>query len=108
MRQMAKVLFWVVFLFFLLIILSIAAITAPVEIIVFNGSTSIDNASVWVDGQYKGMTSMGGHLYIPDLDLGFHTVNAQYEDYSGKYVGRSGFENKPGKMYAKVYLQRLR
>ena len=104
MTKMVKILFPML-LFSLLIILGSGQITAPVDIIVFKGSTSIINASVWVDGQYRGVTDIGGHLYIQDLDLGFHTINAQYEDYFGKYVGSSGFENKPGKTIAKVYLQ---
>jgi hypothetical protein len=105
MMKKVKV-FFPALLFSLLIILGSGEITAPVDIIVFKGSTSIGNASVWVDGQYRGVTDTVGHLYIQDLDLGFHTVNAQYEDYSGEYVGSSGFENKPGKTIAKVYLQR--
>ena len=75
MTKMVKILFPML-LFSLLIILGSGQITAPVDIIVFKGSTSIINASVWVDGQYRGVTDIGGHLYIQDLDLGFHTVNA--------------------------------
>ncbi len=81
---------------------------SPVDIIVLKGDTGVGNASVRVDGQYRGTTDVRGHLYIPDLTVGFHTVNAQYEDISGKYVGDSGFEIKPGTTIAKVYLERSR
>ncbi len=101
---MFKILF-LIFLFSWLVILGSGEITAPVDIIVLKGSSSIGNASVWVDGQYRGVTDERGHLYIQDLDLGFLTVNAQYEDYYGEYVGSSGFENEPGETIAKVHLQ---
>jgi hypothetical protein len=105
MKEKTKTCLLAVILFALLIAVGTAEITAPVDIIVLKGGTGVDNASVRVDGQYRGVT-MGGHLYIQDLTLGFHTVNAQYEDYSGKYVGNSGFEIQPGKTTAKVYLER--
>jgi len=98
----------VVFLFSLFIVLGSAVNTAPVDIFVFKGITSIDNVSVVVDGQYKGVTAMGGHLYITNLTVGYHSVNAQYEDNSGQYVGSSGFENIPGVTTVKVYLQRIK
>jgi hypothetical protein len=106
MREKTKTCLLAVILFALFIAAGTAEITAPVDIIVLKGITGVDNASVLVDGQYRGVTALGGHLYIPDLILGFHTVNAQYEDYSGKYVGDSGFEIQPGKTTAKVYLKR--
>ena len=106
MREKTKICLLAVILFALLITVGMAEITAPVDIIVLKGITGVDNASVLVDGQYRGVTAMGGHLYIPDLTIGFHAVNAQYEDYSGKYVGDSGFEIQPGKTTAKVYLKR--
>ena len=89
-----------------LIVVATAEITAPVDIIVLNGGVGVDNASVWVDGLYRGATVMGGHLHVPDLTLGYHTVNVQYEDHSGKYVGNSGFQIQPGVTTAKVYLMR--
>jgi hypothetical protein len=104
MMNIAKILFPMLLVFGLIIVGS-GEITAPVDIIVLRGTSSIGNASVWVDGQYKGVTDEWGHFYIQDLDLGYHTVNAQYEDYYGKYLGSSGFDNEPGKTIAKVYLQ---
>ena len=89
----------------LLICVGVAEITAPVDIIVIKGKAAVDNASVQVDGQYRGVTSLGGHLRILNLTLGFHTVYAQYEDYSGRYAGDSGFEIQPGNTIAKVYLE---
>ena len=89
-----------------LIVVVTAEITAPADIIVLKGSMGVDNASVRVDGLYRGATVMGGHLHVPDLTLGYHTVNAQYEDDSGKYVGNSGFQIQPGITTAKVYLIR--
>ena len=83
-----------------------AKITAPLDITVLLDGMSVDNASVRVDGQYRGLTAMGGHLYVPDLTIGFHAVNVQYEDGSGKYVGNSGFEIKSRNNTAKVYLER--
>ncbi len=106
MREKTKTCLLAVILFVLLIAVGTAEITAPVDIIVLKGITGVDNASVLVDGQYRGVTARGGHLYIPDLTIGFHAVNAQYEDYSGKYVGDSGFEIQPGTTIAKVYLKR--
>jgi len=97
-----------VILFALFMAVGTAEITAPVDIIVLMGNIGVDNASVRVDGQFRGMTGMGGHLFIPDLILGFHTVSAQYEDSSGKYYGNSGFEIEPGTTTAKVYLERSR
>lgn len=108
MKENTKTCLQAVILFASLIAVGTAEITAPVDIIVLKGDMGVDNASVRVDGRYRGMTDMEGHLYIPDLTLGFHTVNAQYEDYSGKYVGDSGFEIKPGTTTAKVYLERSR
>jgi hypothetical protein len=111
-KEKTKVALIVVSLFSLFIVLGSAVNTAPVDIFVFKGITSIDNASVWVDGQYKGVTTMGGHLYITNLTVGYHSVNAQYEDNSGEttvsYVGSSGFENVPGVTIAKVYLQPIK
>ena len=89
-----------------LIVVATAEITAPADIIVLKGGVGVDNASVWVDGLYRGATVMGGHLHVPDLTLGYHTVNVQYEDHSGKYVGNSGFQIQPGVTTAKVYLLR--
>ncbi len=106
-KEKTKVALIVVFLFSLITIFGSAVNTAPVDIFVFKGISSVDNASLWVDGQFRGVTSMGGHLYITNLTVGYHSVNAQYEDNSGKYVGSSGFENVPGVTSAKVYLQRI-
>ncbi len=83
-----------------------AEITAPLDITVLWNGMGVDNAAVRIDGQYMGVTAMGGHLYVPDLTVGFHAVNVQYEDESGRYVGNSGFEIKSGNNTAKVYLQR--
>ncbi|MDD1753519.1 MAG: hypothetical protein LUQ38_10590 [Methanotrichaceae archaeon] len=107
-KKKTKVASIVVFLFTLFVFLGSAVNTAPVDIFVFKGITSVDNASLWVDGQYRGVTAMGGHLYITNLTVGYHSVNAQYEDNSGKYVGSSGFENIPGVTNAKVYLQQIK
>lgn len=99
-------------LFALLIVLGSATITSSVDVTVLKDGVGVDNASVRVDGQYKGVTVMGGYLYIPDLSVGYHTVNAQYEDNSGKYVGNSGFEINsgfevlPGGTTARVNLER--
>ncbi len=117
-KEKTKVALIVVFLFFLISVFGSAVNTAPVDIFVFKGISSVDNASLWVDGQFRGVTSMGGHLYITNLTVGYHSVNAQYEDNSGEttvsYVGNSGFENDPkgtentpGVTIAKVYLQRI-
>ena len=106
MKEKAKYcLMGLVFSAFLIVVAS-AEITAPADIIVLKGGLGVDNASVWVDGLYQGATVMGGHLHVPDLTLGYHTVNVQYEDNSGKYVGNSGFQIQPGVTTAKVYLQR--
>ena len=86
----------VAILFALLIVVGSATITSSVDVTVLKDGVGVDNASVRVDGQYKGVTGMGGYLYIPDLALGYHTVSAQYEDNSGKYVGISGFEINSG------------
>lgn len=93
-------------LFALLLSVGAARITAPVDITVLWDGTGVDNATVRVDGEYRGMTAIGGHLYIPDLTIGFHAVNAQYEDESGQYAGNTGFEIKSGNNTAKVYLER--
>ena len=82
----------VTILFALLIVVGSATITSSVDVTVLKDGVGVDNASVRVDGQFKGVTGIGGHLYIPDLSVGYHTVNARYEDNSGKYVGISGFE----------------
>ncbi len=97
----------------LLIALGTASITSSVDVTVLKDGVGVDNASVRVDGQFKGVTVTGGYLYIPDLSLGYHTVSAQYEDNSGKYVGNSGFEIQsgfevlPGITIARVNLERL-
>ena len=96
----------VAILFALLIVVGTAIITSSVDVTVLKDGVGVDNASVRVDGQYKGVTGMGGYLYIPDLSLGYHTVSAQYEDNSSKYVGNSGFEIQPGDTTARVNLQR--
>ena len=102
----------VAILFASLIVVGTAIITSSVDVTVLKDGVEVDNASVQVDGQYKGVTGMGGYLYIPDLSLGYHTVSAQYEDNSGKYVGNSGFEInsgfdiQPGDTTARVNLQR--
>lgn len=83
-------------LFALLIVVGSAKMTSSVDVAVLKNGVGVDDASVWVDGQYKGVTGMGGYLYIPDLSVGYHTVNARYEDNSGKYVGISGFEINSG------------
>lgn len=93
-------------LFVLLIDMGTAIITSSVEVTVLKDGVGVDNASVRVDGQYKGVTGMGGYLYIPDLTVGYHTVSAQYEDNSAKYVGNSGFEILPGGTTARVNLER--
>jgi len=107
-KEKISIIFAVVFLFSLLIVLGSAVNTAPVDVNVFKGNAGVNNASVWVDGQYRGETTNGGHLFITNLTVSYHTVNAQYEDNSGKYVGNSGFENIPGITNAKVYLQRIK
>ena len=66
----------------------------------------VDNASVRIDGQYRGVTAMGGQIYVPDLTVGYHAIYVQYEDESGSYVGNSGFEIRSGNNTARVYLQR--
>jgi hypothetical protein len=88
------------------LLLGTAIITSSVDVTVLKDGVGVDNASVRVDGQYKGVTGMGGYLYIPDLSLGYHTVSAQYEDNSGKYVGNSGFEIQPGDTTVRVNMQR--
>lgn len=108
MKENTKTCLVAVLLFALFTAVATAEITAPVDIIVLKGNIGVANASVRVDGQFRGLTGMGGHLYIPDLILGFHTVSAQYEDSSGKYSGDSGFEIQPGITTAKVYLERSR
>jgi hypothetical protein len=99
-------------LFALLIVVGSAIITSSVDVTVLKDGVGVDNASVRVDGQYKGVTGIGGYLYIPDLSLGYHTVSAQYEDNSSKYVGNSefeinsGFEVLPGGTTVRVNLER--
>ncbi len=108
MKENTKNFLLAVILLSTLIATGAAEITAPVDIIVLKGDAGVGNASVRVDGQYRGTTDARGHLYISDLTTGFHTVNVQYEDNSGKYVGDSGFEITPGTTIAKVYLERSR
>jgi hypothetical protein len=108
MKGKTKTCLLAVILFALFIVVGTAIITSSVDVTVLKDGVGVDNASVRVDGQYRGLTDMGGHLYIPDLTLGYHTVNAQYEDYSGKYVGNSGFDIQPGDTTARVNLERLR
>jgi hypothetical protein len=112
LKEKTKAALVVVILFSLFIVLGSAVNTAPVDIFIFKGITSIDNASVWVDGQYRGVTAMGGHHYITNLTVGYHSVNAQYEDNSSgttvSYVGSSGFENSLGVTIAKVYLKPIK
>ena len=105
MNEKTKVCLLALFLASLLIHIAAAEITAPVDIIVIKGKATVDNATVQVDGKYMGETSSGGHLRILNLTLGFHTVYAEFVDYSGKYAGDSGFEIKPGNTVAKVYLE---
>jgi hypothetical protein len=106
MKEMTRICLLAVIFFAFLAIAGTAEITAPVDIIVLKGGVGVDNASVRVDGLYRGATAMGGQLHVPDLTLGYHTVNVQYEDHSGKYVGNSGFQIQPGITTAKVYLVR--
>ena len=112
MKEKTMTCLLVAILFPLLIVVGMAIITSSVDVTVLKDGVGVDNASVRVDGQYKGVTGMGGYLYIPDLALGYHTVSAQYEDNSGKYVGNSGFEINsgfevvPGGTTARVNLER--
>jgi hypothetical protein len=86
MKGKTKTCFLAVILFALFIVVGTAIITSSVDVTVLKDGVGVDNASLRVDGQYRGQTDMGGHLYIPDLTLGYHTVNAQYEDYSGNML----------------------
>jgi hypothetical protein len=114
MKDRTKTCLLAVILFFSFTVVGTASITSSVDVIVLKGGVGVDNASVQVDGQYKGLTGVGGYLYVPDLSVGYHTVSAQYEDNSGKYVGTSGFEINsgfevlPGGTTARVNLERLR
>ncbi len=62
----------VAILFALLIVVGTAIITSSVDVTVLKDGVGVDNASVRVDGQYKGVTGMGGYLYIPDLSAVSH------------------------------------
>ena len=112
MKEKTKTSLLAVILFALFIAVGTAIITSSVDVTVLKDGVGVDNASVRVDGLYRGMTGMGGYMYIPDLSLGHHTVNAQYEDNSSKYVGNSefeinsGFEVLPGGTTVRVNLER--
>lgn len=114
MKEKTMACLLVAILFASLTIVGMAVITSSVDVTVLKDDVGVQNASVQVDGQYRGVTGLGGYLYIPDLSLGYHTVSAQYIDNynSGKYVGDSGFEInsgfviQPGDTIARVNLKR--
>lgn len=112
MKEKTMACLLVAILFASLTIVGLAVITSSVDVTVLKDGVGVQNASVQVDGQYRGVTGLGGYLYIPDLSLGYHTVSAQYIDNSGKYVGDSGFEInsgfviQPGDTIARVNLKR--
>ncbi len=105
MRSKIKACLTAAVLLSVLMAIGMAEITSSVDIIVLKGAIGVNNASVLIDGQYKGATDASGHLLVSDLIVGYHTVNAKYEDNTGKYIGNSGFEVKPGNNTAKVYLE---